>query len=332
MWCFVSKDPKKAKIQAQSEEHMNKRWQNESPHDNTNKSGMSAQQRHRSACSSAKSDQSSLCTQWVAKDPSFLHADSEDSDQTGLMQRLISLRRANMPFCWFCHEVAQIIMKCNIGIKHGFSCINSRQVPWEMLKTEAKGPGFQHLQRDLVNVNALKNHVWSLLLHKNWKHLLHFAFFSCSILFRLFTDVVQTLFPWTMLVLGQGSTHLMTAAILWPWYEKCQILFSGKNKKNINLSSAETAQREVKVNHMKKLCILGYPRHAQWRFQSDDCANVCVHWSQWSFLLESVVINQKVLVSFFSYLTGETYFSFCLCWGFTAQSTQWGHVERGQFT
>ena len=21
----------------------------------------------------------------------------------------------------------------------------------------------------------------------------------------------------------------------------------------------------------------------------------------------------------------------CLCWGFTAQSTQWGHVERGQF-
>ena len=23
---------------------------------------------------------------------------------------------------------------------------------------------------------------------------------------------------------------------------------------------------------------------------------------------------------------------FCLCWGFTAQATQWGHVERGQFT
>ena len=29
------------------------------------------------------------CTQWVAKDPSFLHADSEDSDQTGRMPRLI---------------------------------------------------------------------------------------------------------------------------------------------------------------------------------------------------------------------------------------------------
>ena len=35
--------------------------------------------------------ESSLCTQWVGKDPSFHHADSEDSDQTGLMPSLISL-------------------------------------------------------------------------------------------------------------------------------------------------------------------------------------------------------------------------------------------------
>ena len=30
---------------------------------------------------------------------------------------------------------------------------------------------------------------------------------------------------------------------------KCLILFSGKNKKNINLSSAENAQRLVKAKH-----------------------------------------------------------------------------------
>ena len=42
----------------------------------------------------------------------------------------------------------------NIGMKHGFSCINIRQVPWEVLKTEAEGRGFQHLPRDLANVNA----------------------------------------------------------------------------------------------------------------------------------------------------------------------------------
>ena len=30
-----------------------------------------------------------LCTQWVAKDPRFPHADCKDSDQTGQMPRLI---------------------------------------------------------------------------------------------------------------------------------------------------------------------------------------------------------------------------------------------------
>ena len=33
--------------------------------------------------------ESSLCAQWVAKAPSFLHADSEDPDQTRRMPRLI---------------------------------------------------------------------------------------------------------------------------------------------------------------------------------------------------------------------------------------------------
>ena len=48
-----------------------------------------------------------------------------------------------------------------------FSCINIRQVPREVLKTEAGGRGFQHLPRDLANINALKKHDRLLLLHKN---------------------------------------------------------------------------------------------------------------------------------------------------------------------
>ena len=83
-----------------------------------------------------------------------------------------------------------VIRAFNIGIKHGYSCINIRQVPREVLKTEAGGRGFQHCPRnltnvnalenaltggrgfqhhprDLANVNALENHVRSLLLHKN---------------------------------------------------------------------------------------------------------------------------------------------------------------------
>ena len=35
-----------------------------------------------------------------------------------------------------------------------FQCINIRQVPREVLKTEAGGLGFQHLPQDLANVNA----------------------------------------------------------------------------------------------------------------------------------------------------------------------------------
>ena len=41
-------------------------------------------------------------------------------------------------------------------VKHGFSCINIRQVPRKVLKTKAAGRGFQHLQRDPANVNARK--------------------------------------------------------------------------------------------------------------------------------------------------------------------------------
>ena len=52
-----------------------------------------------------------------------------------------------------------------------FQCINIRQVPWEVLKTAAFGLGFQHLPRDLANVNAWKTmfdpyiYVYSVLAH-----------------------------------------------------------------------------------------------------------------------------------------------------------------------
>ena len=49
---------------------------------------MCAQRRIRSALASPQSDHSSLCAQWEATNPRFLHADSKDSDQTGRMPRL----------------------------------------------------------------------------------------------------------------------------------------------------------------------------------------------------------------------------------------------------
>ena len=60
----------------------------------------------------------------------------------------------------FCISIYAIyIFFFNIGIKHGFPCIYVCQVPREMLKTEAVGRGFQHLPRDLANVNVLENNV-----------------------------------------------------------------------------------------------------------------------------------------------------------------------------
>ena len=61
----------------------------EPPHDKINKMPVHPAKTQISLGIRPVWSESSLSTQWVAKDPSFLHADSEDSDQTGRMPRLI---------------------------------------------------------------------------------------------------------------------------------------------------------------------------------------------------------------------------------------------------
>ena len=53
--------------------------------------------------------ESSLCKS-VAKDPTFLHADSKDSDQTGWMPRWSESSLGAQSFCWFCHEGAHLLV------------------------------------------------------------------------------------------------------------------------------------------------------------------------------------------------------------------------------
>ena len=50
----------------------------------------------------------SLCLM-VSKDPSFLHADSNDWSDWVDAHADLSLYWAHMPFCWFCLEVVQIM-------------------------------------------------------------------------------------------------------------------------------------------------------------------------------------------------------------------------------
>ena len=53
--------------------------------------------------------ESSLHAQWVAKELSFLHADSEDCDQTGRMPRMIWVFAGRTcQFCWLCREAAHM--------------------------------------------------------------------------------------------------------------------------------------------------------------------------------------------------------------------------------
>ena len=61
----------------------------EPPHDKTNKMNVRPAKTQISLGTHPVWSQSSLCTHWVAEDPVFLHVDSEDSDQTGRMPRLI---------------------------------------------------------------------------------------------------------------------------------------------------------------------------------------------------------------------------------------------------
>ena len=63
----------------------------EPPHDKTNKMTVCPAKTQISLGIRPVWSESLLCAQWVAKDPSFLHlhADSEDSDQTGWLPRLI---------------------------------------------------------------------------------------------------------------------------------------------------------------------------------------------------------------------------------------------------
>ena len=66
-----------------------KEQKSEPRHDKTNKVSVCPAKTQVSLGIRPVWSESSLCAQWVAKDSSFLHADSEDSDQTGRIPRLI---------------------------------------------------------------------------------------------------------------------------------------------------------------------------------------------------------------------------------------------------
>ena len=78
--------------------------------------------------------ESLLCTQWVAKDPSFLHGDSKDSDQTGRMPRLIRVFAG-------CTAILLVLSCCGSFIKIGIimcGLTKSKRASDEKRKTSAE--------------------------------------------------------------------------------------------------------------------------------------------------------------------------------------------------
>ena len=83
--------------------------------------------------------ESLLCTQWVAKNPRFLHVDSKDSDQTGQMPRLIwvfagrTCSFVGFVMCWLiCNKG---LFTLHIILSHNYSHLINGHSSKEKLKT-----------------------------------------------------------------------------------------------------------------------------------------------------------------------------------------------------
>ena len=93
-----------------------------------------------------------LCAQWVAKDPSFLHVESKDSDQTGWMPRLIWVfadrKVILLVLSWGSSNI--IIRKGGylVIIKGEFSIVLHKNIYcWYSLKSPQQGDSNEYQQR-----------------------------------------------------------------------------------------------------------------------------------------------------------------------------------------
>ena len=116
---------------------------NEPRHDKTNKMSVRPVKTQISLGICPVWSESLLCTQWVAKDPRFLHADSEDSDQTGRMPRLIWVfagrtaillvlsSRLKCFFCrWWLSPSGPVVSQCYSYVGSNLSLTSCEKAEW----------------------------------------------------------------------------------------------------------------------------------------------------------------------------------------------------------
>ena len=115
-----------------------------------------SQQRLKSAWASAQFDRSSLCAKWVAKDPSFLPADSEDSDQTGWMPRLIWVFAGRT--CHFVGFVRRWLTCWRSSL--GLTRLNSHDNDSYTLSHVMSKPAFEVMRPGKVQTRLLNFRIW----------------------------------------------------------------------------------------------------------------------------------------------------------------------------
>ena len=114
---------------------------NEPPHDKTNKMTVHPAKTQLSLGIHPDWSESSLCAQWVAKDPRFLHADSEDSDQTGRMPHAILL-----VLSWGGSNNSQWFLYCKLFQLHVLRIHDAIQ-PLPLFQWQWLNPSHQDLPR-----------------------------------------------------------------------------------------------------------------------------------------------------------------------------------------
>ena len=97
---------------------------------------------------------------------------------------------------------------------------NIRQVPRKVLKTKAEGRGFQHLPRDLANVNVLeKKNMFDRYYCIKTENICYNTLFLALFCFAFSLMPRGRNFHGLCSLSCRGHTHLVTAANLWPRYE-----------------------------------------------------------------------------------------------------------------
>ena len=142
---------------------------NEPPHDKTNKMTVRPAKTQISLDIHPVWSESSLCAQWVAKDTSFLHADSEDSDQTGRTTRLIWVFTGctchfvgfvtRQLKCFACDDVCL----CTINTEISLSSIKKKMFKWLNCLKNYLLLGWMALQDCFTHFKPIQSSWWELV-------------------------------------------------------------------------------------------------------------------------------------------------------------------------